>query len=563
MDNGDLATAVSLYNVNRWLRDQTPFWKWMVYAYPKSIEYGDHLFRVREIAYFPSSWLPLYMAGKMTGGHATLSAAQVLMMSAHLIWAVFLGLAVFFALKPLAPLWVTAVSATVSGCLILGGSSSLRYMFFSYWPDFLVLPLYTATVALETYRIGCFAEEPHPAHMFSRTDLLLGVLLFVGSLTDWLFVILALCLWCLRLGLGFCMQRGIRWLLRETAVWGIPCGLAAAVFLTWSYSQDTFIELFAKFFLHAGVTAGNEPEAEFWRRVWLRYIPANLGAPSPYLLPAFLVFSVVFPCFVALYGLKSRAQRSNSMRYWPMSVMVFLISVPCLGHTLLFRDHALEVPYSGLKFLMPWAVMLSLGSTWMMWRIARAWLSPLYKNAPVWAMVVSLVLPTAWLSYQLPQAMQELHQSSDRLPSAYNAIASYLPKNTPTVIFADFIRTPLDVHNSFVEFEQPVWRIADFAEWNARLNSQVLNPRQFLEFLQITPEPVRGHLTLAPLTAPSRFTVVLVFDNTRAEDATIRAIRPFTREVHVYADYQLFILDEAGMQKYWHSMAPENINPLN
>jgi hypothetical protein len=90
-----------------------------------------------------------------------------------------------------------------------------------------------------------------------------------------------------------------------------------------------------------------------------------------------------------------------------------------------------------------------------------------------------------------------------------------------------------------------------------------LNPRQFLEFLQITPEPVRGHLTLAPLTAPSRFTVVLVFDNTRAEDATIRAIRPFTREVHVYADYQLFILDEAGMQKYWHSMAPENINPLN
>jgi hypothetical protein len=332
-----------ILNVNDWRQDvREGRFNFVPHVFPQCLETPNNFLRVREVAYFPIYVLIGFILSETLNQPPSMEMIQIICMVLHFFATLASSLCVFFALRRLIRPSLAVLFTIPAILLQILLPGPLVYYFYSIVPDTLVMPLWGLTILLEM-----FISETDQLDSRRRLYIIQACVLFLGALTEWLFVPLVFTLFLKRILMGE-LGVGLWPKVKNTILCGLPVGLGLIVFLLYCLLNNGLFELVSKFLEHADVA--NNVGEKFLTLFWIRYMTSNLGYPGTPIFLAALLFAAIWIIRVAL---QKKSDPAAFARNKNAATALFLFTFPCLFHSLILRHHYVENIYTALKFVYP------------------------------------------------------------------------------------------------------------------------------------------------------------------------------------------------------------------
>ncbi|MBI1317645.1 MAG: hypothetical protein GC168_01685 [Candidatus Hydrogenedens sp.] len=536
--NADIVLAMSVRNVNEWLADtEKPLLsRFIVYCTGPSVEVGDGMWRMREIAYFPLSWMPLYAVGRMTGSPVTVQTAQLVNMGYQFLAALGLALLVATALRPAWPRAAATIAGLAASSLVLFLPGPYFYYFYTYFPDMVVVPVFVWAILLELWRDDAAAKPLRRGIVAAQ-----AVLLFAGVLSEWLFIPFTFALLLKRALLGEFGATLAGWVKGVVATLG-PGAAGMAVFLLYWVWNQALYELFVKFIIHTG-TNDHGPSLESYVPVfWFAYVRWALGWYAPQFLWAAIGVSTAAFLAAAAARHRGAAIPPNLLR---IIVALFLTGFPMMLYSLLLRAHEAENNYESAKFAVPAAAALTLlPAVALQLRKRRSALQAAAAYAS--SAAVSLIA-AGWIAVASPGVPAMMHVGTDRLQRIAKELAP--EQLEPDVLFASFIRNNGDAINSSVVFGQMIRPYEDLPIFLPRFAGVVPYTYPLIQAF-LRPGYEMGLTPEIDYTPPAHFTVGLLYPAEGPVPEALAPLAPYARQRDSSA-YRMLVLDNRDLARFY------------
>lgn len=346
----EYTVAVTVRMVQEWLDTGFDWWPPpVVYHIGPGPEVPTNFFRYREIAYSPLFALLAWFPARIIG-HTSFAQVQALGIAVHV--------GVILCVSALA--WAMAAQYRRGGvpafCAILAAAyvafmpGPMYFYFVSYFADIPVAVLLAAAILAEYLRD--LGRETGNARLRSVASIACGLLMFLGVLTEWIFVPYTFLLFIKRSHLE---ARGCFLWERFILIWKWGWPGALALFLIFSYVTvwHGWGELFVKLVNHAGV--GNAgPFQEFIEIFWLSHFPEAFG---PTALP--LLLCAILATVAAAWRLLRYKQQHPYVRVEFAAATLWILALAlgtCLLDSFLLSAHFVENAYHAPIFAIPLAL---------------------------------------------------------------------------------------------------------------------------------------------------------------------------------------------------------------
>lgn len=320
-----------------------------MYQQPASVELTE-IERDRYTSYPPTAFIPIYMLSLLRASPPTLGTVMTVNLTCHLIVSLLTAMIVFlFACQQGIGVWTSAAFSLVPVPIILLTRGPLYLFQQLYWTDHAVIPLALALVLLELIRDGT------PIHRRRRILWAAScAVMFVGTATDWYFLIVVLVVYIKRLLAG---EFGLRpaQIIRASVPFALPVILSLCLFITYLMAEGRLSVLIDKAIYRTGLIPPVSPRiGTLSGRFWPHSVPTNLGRFSPQILWGCLgltVVGVVAITFRYLRRLPSPPALKASVR------LAATLTIPCFVHAYLLSQHTAEHEFAVLKFLIMMAIV--------------------------------------------------------------------------------------------------------------------------------------------------------------------------------------------------------------
>jgi hypothetical protein len=524
-------TAGTAGMAKQWYLEGPGHLGFLMYWEPDSIENPTLESRTPYISYPPGAVIPIYLLAKLSGAAPTPSMVMAYNLANHALIAIVLAILSFLLLLRMGyhPVVACVLSAITSNLYLWLPSPFWEHQMGFFSDQAVILP-WVLFVLLETLKGRNNRLTHGAAHRcdgnlsYHRTLALLQATVAVwGMYTDWLFALVALCVYAARL-----LRREIplrpRPLLVQSVTFWAPIAAALGVFLLQLYRAGALAAIAERFLYRTGVSDNaarllrTAPEIWSWRslysfsldtRFWTAFFPQAYGPwGKTLLLCSVLMLVVLAACRFA----RSRRPDSRPDGSGDALTVLFLLLGPCLLHYHLLKAHSSFFlhSFSVLKFAVPMAVLpLALGPA--------ALVNTLRRRPPRLPVQVGLaaILATAATVYAVSLSSQRQAYYAQHQPKDYERVGAFIAAHTEyrDVVFSNNVSIP---RNFIVYSMKQVHRMDTVEDIQQVLHGvsgdYVLNlfsngPEQY--------EPSSGLGALVPLT----------FDETHEGDLHLRKIR--------------------------------------
>lgn len=182
-----LTGSTLIFSIN-WYREGPLNTKFAMIENPKSIEFPTLDSRRLYTSYFPLSILPIYIISLIVGHEPTPAIIMDYNLLNHFLIAFFLSMIIFFFLRQLKIDLLNSFLFSIIPILMeLLLPAPLYWLQNVYFADQAVILPFVICIFLEVLR-----DSVNNANHLKIVNILQNVILFLGFLTDWLFVFIAL-----------------------------------------------------------------------------------------------------------------------------------------------------------------------------------------------------------------------------------------------------------------------------------------------------------------------------------------------------------------------------------
>ena len=318
---------------------------------PESIEFPTLLSREPYPSYPPGSVLPIYLISKLRGHEPTASLLMGYNLSNHFLIAFFLSLTIFFFLLQLKFSYLTCFLLSIVPILLeLLLPAPLYWHQNVFFADQAVILPFVLFILLEVIRGNIKNRK-----MSGIINILQGLLLFYGTLTDWLFVFVALAVYIKRI-FNSEIRKDMYSFTKISVKYWFPSILALSLFIVQLYSLGISPQaMINKLLYRTGLGAGGEKYiANFFGRFWEGHITNGYGAVAIVLLWGSLFLFILF--FVYTGFQHFRKKQINKKVKKTLSLIGILL-IPCFMQIYFLKSHSWVHDFSTLKFSIPLAAI--------------------------------------------------------------------------------------------------------------------------------------------------------------------------------------------------------------
>lgn len=316
---------------------------------PKSIEFATVQSRGNWISYPAGAFIPIYSISKIRGREPTPSLIMKYNLINHFLIALFLSLTIFFflSLQLEFSYFNSFLFATIPIFLelFLPGPFYWHQNVF-YSPQAVILP-FVLVVFLEVIRPSTRNK--------SLIDVLQGVVVFYGFLTDWLFVFLAVFLYLYKIARAEIPYKKLpEFLKKSTKFWLGPVA-ALSVFALQLYRFDAFPRLWAKFVFRAALDKeGQKYTTDFGTIFWDTHIAQSLGRPASKILWLCLLIFLALGLYIILQGLFKRETNKDITK---ITLLIGVLLVPSFLMVYSLKNFSAIHKFTALKFSIPFSTI--------------------------------------------------------------------------------------------------------------------------------------------------------------------------------------------------------------
>jgi len=417
-----------------------------VYTTPGSVEKQD-LERRRRSTSYPSGFIvPIHVVSKLIGREPSVNMVVTYNLIAQFLVALLLALTVFALLRHSRCDHATAfLFALTPPCLYLLLPAPLYQHLVRYVPDNAVLLPFALFVFLEVLRDGA-GDRRRVRWLLAA---LLGIVAFGGILTDYLFALVALCVYLKRLVRGQ-LGRGFLGFVAGSALFWLPVGLGLALYLLQLWLFNGLEDLAYKFQLWTSSSSERGFSRGLGSYFWQVHIVHGYGKVGVALLWASFAAVVAGSVYA---GARRLRRKAVDHRVAQALSLAFVFVAPCFMHVFLLKDHS-SMPvhdFVTLKFaaplatapfvLLPVLVLAVFGASpsALSWARARAFVTRRPRPAGEhWSLlpVVMMALAGGYLLLESPRVAPLLDDASGPDPGL--ATAKFIGAHTgyEDVVFA-------------------------------------------------------------------------------------------------------------------------------
>ena len=334
-------SGLPLLYSNNWYNEGAFDLDFLMLRNPESIEFPDIKSRNIYSSYPSGSILPIYVISKLIGQAPDINMLMSYNLFNHFIIAFLLSLIIFFFLRKLNFNYINSFLLSIIPIimeLLLPGPLYWHQMVF--FVDQAVILLFVIFIFLEVLRGNVKSKKALVA-----ISILQGLLLFYGTLTDYLFIFIALAVYIKRI---FCSELGkrISTFIRLSIVYWLPVIFSLSLFASQLYYFKMHRNLFYTFLFRTS----NENIAGFFKQFWLGHMVLNFGKAGTILIwMTLILFTISFFYLVIKYLIK----RKVDIRVKETLSLIFIILSPCFFQVYSLKNHSLIHSFSALKFSIP------------------------------------------------------------------------------------------------------------------------------------------------------------------------------------------------------------------
>ena len=322
-----------------------------MYYKPRSIESPelDSMQVVR--SYPPGAVLPLQLMATLLRREPTLGSVMAYNLFTHFLTALLLSLTVFAFLRQTGRTRVDASLLSLIPIfvyLLLPGALYQHQM--RYFADHAVIVLFAVYVFLEVLR-----DSVENKKLLYLLSFLQGLVAFLGILTDYLFALVALCVYVKRLARRE-MGKGALGFVRKSVLFWLPLGLGVVLFAVQLYFLLGFEDLVFKFKLWGDTSRGGLPSLSTDTYFWKVHLVNAYGKAGIALLWASLA---CFAIVLAYSRVRLLTRKETNPRTTRALALAFMLLAPCFIHAFFLKNHS-AIPvhdFSVLKFAVPLATV--------------------------------------------------------------------------------------------------------------------------------------------------------------------------------------------------------------
>lgn len=438
------ATSQTLLFARHWFREGPFALRFGMFWNPASVEYPTAASRSLYISYPPGAVVPLYLMACILGREPSLPMAMACDLGVQLLVAVSLAFIVFRFVRRRGGTLLDALLLAVVPLLVAFCLPGPAYFFQSFYVvDSAALLPYALLVLLEAERDH--SSDPARTRRFSALQ---SLVMLWGISTDWLFILVVLCLFFKRAVQGTNVQRGtaapISWIRAiawdAVTLWG-PVVVVLLLFALQLYHFDQFATLIQRFQERTGMARGQFLSLSKGNAMFDRHVISSYGVMGRNLLLIGAAGLIAVLLVAAFYRVRRRhtgeALRDGLTLGW-------LFLAPCALHFILLKQHSTHPlhSFSSLKFVLALAtwplvvlpvLLTSLGRNGLATFSPGALWARLRKTNPKRGLCVSLISPLllavafVYVCGQLPHIPQMFPPPLENDPVAFGA---FLQANT-------------------------------------------------------------------------------------------------------------------------------------
>ena len=318
---------------------------------PKSIEFQNISSRDPYTSYPPGTIIPIYIISELQGHKPTVATVMDYNLFNHFLIALILGLTIFFFFRQLKidmiNSFLFSLIPIILELLLPGPIYWFQNVFFSDQAVILPFVLY---IFLEILRDGMIGKN------LRILNILQNLVLFIGFLTDWLFVFIALIVYIKRIIDGEIVLRrkmsfaNIRSFLNDSLKYWIVPLIAVALFALQDFLLGGVSKTISKFFIRTAASQEGAAQLKNGLNIFLGYISKNYGEIGLILL---LVSVAVFLLITSIILYKIYKKQNIGYDILKIKKILYLIGmyiIPCVLQVYFFKNHSVVHEFSILKF---------------------------------------------------------------------------------------------------------------------------------------------------------------------------------------------------------------------
>jgi hypothetical protein len=299
--------------------------------------------------------IPVYIISKIANIEPGIDLIMGYNLANHFLIALFLALTCFVFLRKIKLNFFYSFLLAISPVLIeLLTPGPLYWHQNVFWTDEAIILPFILLVFLEVLR-----DEKYNKKIKITIEVIQGILLFYGVLTDWLFVFVAITLYIKRIA-NKELGKNIKDIIKKTVYFFIPFISAILLYVIQVSYYKIWPEILDRFIFLAAISEeGKQKIVGFFNKFWLTWIKEAYGLIGLILLGITII--ILFVLIILIIYRCARHKKNNKaiIEYTNLSS---LLIIPCLIQIYLFKYHSFLHSYAALKFslalsLLPLAVL--------------------------------------------------------------------------------------------------------------------------------------------------------------------------------------------------------------
>ena len=335
-------TATAVIFTNNWLDDGIFNDHFAMMPNPHSVEFETLKDRSFYDSYPPGCILPLYFLAKVMGKtEITFGFVQrwnLFNQYAITLLLAFIVYLLFIRMKK--NMYIGAIAAVIPVVINLFMPAPFYFFHSVYFSDQAVLLPFVLTIFLEVLR--WFITEPKGKKILAVCE---GIVIFFGTLTDYLYVCFLIVLYVKRLVMKEISFKSIGAFLKDSILLAMPALIAAGLFVIQIIVNGP-VRIIEMFLYRTG--AVESPWVEHFERVfWTDHIGAGYGTSAHFILKAALVALLLMIVLYIVLVLFKKYENRNVAEVLSVAALVI---VPCFIQVYLLKNHSAIHDFSSLKF---------------------------------------------------------------------------------------------------------------------------------------------------------------------------------------------------------------------
>jgi len=322
-----------------------------IFRNPRSIEFPTLRSREVNSSYPPGTLLPIHCLSRLAGHEPTTALIAVYNLFTHFAIALLLSMMTFVLLRQMHyDYWSATLLSLIPIVLELLLPAPLYHHQMGFFPEQAVMILFAAYIFIEVLR-----DSVCDRRWRGLLSILQAAVAFLGILTDWLFALIALCVYLKRVARRE-FGRGLVCFVKGSVAFWFSFGLAIALFAVQLFALGQGGALWKKFVLRAGMSGRKPLSLHLFIRFWQRHMVRGYGDLGIALLWASLLFFVAVLAYGCVRLLLRRKVNQDTSR---VLGVVFMVLAPCFLHALFLRNHCAHPfhYFTALKFSVPLATV--------------------------------------------------------------------------------------------------------------------------------------------------------------------------------------------------------------